>query len=306
MKKTIITTLFIFMMVASFALAIEEPIPTNAQETEAVACCMAMTAECLACVEGMTVEEYCAEEPNMMGCEDVNEKELTPIQQQQKEARAIGEQLKAEYGDDVEAVRQAYQEQAREMLQEYQGDMKQLANEYRAKSVEELQGFINAQKELAEEELEEKKEAIKEKVQKQLQEENEVRIAVHTLLAMKNLTGNIGQQVSEIAREFNNKINQSTELKQQADEKKGLARVFTGGDEETAQKLKQEANNIQEKVRELKSLQEEANLNQEVQTILDEQIQTLEEEERRLEQLAKKESKRGLFGWLWKNKISFE
>ena len=32
------------------------------------ACCMAMTAECVACQHGMSVEEYCAHDPAMPGC----------------------------------------------------------------------------------------------------------------------------------------------------------------------------------------------------------------------------------------------
>merc|ERR1719188_2264495 len=32
------------------------------------ACCMAMTAECLSCSAGLTVEEYCAENPDTEGC----------------------------------------------------------------------------------------------------------------------------------------------------------------------------------------------------------------------------------------------
>ena len=32
-------------------------------------CCEALTADCLACSLGMTVEEYCLINPNEMGCE---------------------------------------------------------------------------------------------------------------------------------------------------------------------------------------------------------------------------------------------
>merc|ERR1712012_197471 len=34
------------------------------------ACCLAMTADCLACSEGKTVEEYCAEKPSTEGCSE--------------------------------------------------------------------------------------------------------------------------------------------------------------------------------------------------------------------------------------------
>ncbi len=35
---------------------------------------------------------------------------------------------------------------------------------------------------------------------------NEVRIAVHTLLSMEDRTGGIGQNISALAREFNNSV----------------------------------------------------------------------------------------------------
>jgi len=31
-------------------------------------CCRAMTAECLSCVEGMGEDEYCAKNPQTIGC----------------------------------------------------------------------------------------------------------------------------------------------------------------------------------------------------------------------------------------------
>ena len=34
-----------------------------------VFCCEAIAAECEACKEGMTVEAYCKDNPEMMGCE---------------------------------------------------------------------------------------------------------------------------------------------------------------------------------------------------------------------------------------------
>ncbi len=43
----------------------------SAEEAEdAVACCMALTADCLACAEGVSVEEYCAANPETAGCEE--------------------------------------------------------------------------------------------------------------------------------------------------------------------------------------------------------------------------------------------
>ena len=39
-------------------------------EPEPRACCMALTASCLACAENISVEEYCKKNPNTVGCEE--------------------------------------------------------------------------------------------------------------------------------------------------------------------------------------------------------------------------------------------
>ena len=32
------------------------------------ACCRAFSADCLSCAEGITIDEYCAKEPDTIGC----------------------------------------------------------------------------------------------------------------------------------------------------------------------------------------------------------------------------------------------
>lgn len=43
------------------------------QESNSQICCQAMTASCLACQANMTIEEYCEENPETAGCEELNE-----------------------------------------------------------------------------------------------------------------------------------------------------------------------------------------------------------------------------------------
>jgi len=43
------------------------------EEPQAAACCRGMTKECLACAAGQTVEEYCEEDPWAAGCEEEDE-----------------------------------------------------------------------------------------------------------------------------------------------------------------------------------------------------------------------------------------
>jgi hypothetical protein len=41
-------------------------------------CCRAMTANCLACAAGLTIKEYCDENPTTAGCKAPMEKEQLP------------------------------------------------------------------------------------------------------------------------------------------------------------------------------------------------------------------------------------
>ncbi|MBN2422840.1 hypothetical protein JXB41_06440 [Candidatus Woesearchaeota archaeon] len=150
-------------------------------------------------------------------------------------------------------------------------------------------------------ELAEEMEGRSEKSQNAYKNQNEVRIAVHSLLAMKEVLGGIGPQVSEIATQFDNSVKTTLQAEEKIEKKSGLARFFTGGDEKAADELASEATKNQEKIKELKQLQEQCDCAEEVKTMLQEQIQSMEQEQTRLMHIAEKEKKsKGIFGWLWK------
>lgn len=92
---------------------VEEPAPEEpAAEEEAVACCMAMNADCLACTEGVEVEEYCANNPETDGCEEyaTTEEEAMeePMEEASEEAMDHGMAMVAaescDYGGKIESI----------------------------------------------------------------------------------------------------------------------------------------------------------------------------------------------------------
>jgi gas vesicle protein len=129
--------------------------------------------------------------------------------------------------------------------------------------------------------------------------QNDVRLAVQTLLAMEDRTGGIGQNISAIAREFNNSVNMSEKLEQKIQDRTGIMRVFLGGDRDAAGQL---ANITSQNQARIQKIQQEMNttmLDPDVRVFLEEQLQAMQNEETRLEQLATREQQdRGLFGWL--------
>lgn len=223
------------------------------------ACCRAMTAECLACTEGISVEEYCELNPETVGCGDDDT---------QPELIMARKRIKAET-----------KEELKEMIRERKQEMEQSENE-----------------------LEEDKERP-EKVKEMLKNANQVRLAVHSMLAMEDLVGGIGRNVSEIARGFNNSVKTTLMAEEKIQKKGGFARFFTGGDKEAAEELEAQVEQNRARIQELKQLMENCDddCDEEVKTMLQEQVQNMEQEQNRLDELAKSEkARKGLFGWIWK------
>lgn len=138
--------------------------------------------------------------------------------------------------------------------------------------------------------------------QKVWKNQNTVREAVHALLLMKDELGGIGQQVSAIAKDFDNSVNKTAKLEEKIQKKSRIAKFFTGGDKETAIELEGEVKANKERVQQLKQLKDSCNCSSdEIKTMYGEQIQLMEQEQTRLGELAEKEkSSRGIFGWLKK------
>lgn len=142
--------------------------------------------------------------------------------------------------------------------------------------------------------------------QKTYQNQNKVRLTVHTLLAMENLTGGIltggiGKNVSAIAREFNNSIQATINVENKLQTRSGLVRFFAGGDEKAAKEIEQQVIQNRLMIQQLIQNMNNCDCDEQVKTMLQEQIQIMEQEQTRLQQLAQKEkSSKGLLGWIWK------
>ncbi len=173
-----------------------------------------------------------------------------------------------------------------------------IKNQLKAGNVAELKQMIQQKQQEMEQELAGLSNKDKQKV---FRNQNQVRLAVHTLLSMENLTGGIGKNVSAIAREFNNSVQSTIRAEEKIQAKSRIMRFFTGGDDEAAGEIEQEVNMNREKIQQLKRLKDQCNCTAEVKAMFQEQIQNMELEQNRLRQLAQSEKKsKGLFGWLWK------
>jgi hypothetical protein len=130
---------------------------------------------------------------------------------------------------------------------------------------------------------------------------NAVRLAVHTFLSLGEVDGGIGQNLSAIARNYNNSVQASVRAEERIESRSGFVRFFAGGDEEAAAELERLRLQNQERIREMNSLIGECECDQETKALLREQLMNMEGEQVRLQQIVVRENAdMGLFGWIWK------
>ena len=150
-------------------------------------------------------------------------------------------------------------------------------------------------------EMNQQMKTLRKEKQKIYKNQNRVRLAVHSLLAMEDLVGGIGPQVREIAREFNNSIKETIQEEERIQARRGLLKFLIGGHKNAAEKLEEKVNRNQERIQRLRDLMESCDCNEEVKAMMREQIQNMEQEQDRLQEVAGNEKKnKGLFGWIWK------
>jgi hypothetical protein len=132
-----------------------------------------------------------------------------------------------------------------------------------------------------------------------IQNENEVRIAVTTLLETEDLSGGIGRNVSAIARDFNNSASSTRKLEDRIQSRNSFVRLLFGGDRDAARELANQTAQNKARIVELQQLISSATLDTEVRAMMEDQVRIVQKEQDRLAQLATREQEdRGFFGRL--------
>jgi superfamily II DNA helicase RecQ len=152
--------------------------------------------------------------------------------------------------------------------------------------------------------LEAQVKGLKEQERVRVENTNRVRLAVQTLLAMENLTGGIGRNVSEIARNFNNSIQSTLRHEEKIQNRNKVLKFLFGRDLKTVKQLENETLRLQEMINSFnKTIESCEECTEEVKEMLQEQLMLMQQEQQRLQQLVQKEKKiKGLFGWIIREK----
>ena len=163
-----------------------------------------------------------------------------------------------------------------------------------ASSFEDLKQKIEERKH----ELEDEEASTTPKFKNAMKNANEVRLAVHALLASRDLLGGIGEQVSEIAKHMNDSVATTTSAEAQIESRSFLVKLFFGGDQKVAKVISKEVERNQESIEKLTELLGQANLSAGIKTALEAQITALGDVQARFQALAEKEQSRwGIFSW---------
>lgn len=219
----------------------------------------------------------------------------------QEQSAGEGEVLQVQTEQETQNIGEAKNlliQQKQQIKEQFKNESKQLIQErqqLKAQTKAELKELIQQKRE----EIENETKSFDETKQKIYKNQNAVRLAVHSLLAMENRTGGIGPQISQIAREFNNSVQATIRAEERIQRRSRLLRLLVGGDEKTAEEIEQEVSRNQQRIQQLIQLREKCDCDEEIKAMLQEQIQNMEQEQTRLKQLAQAEKKiKGIFRWL--------
>lgn len=198
-----------------------------------------------------------------------------------------------------ERAREAHREAAKKQLEmlEKRIELNLDASSTAAISFEDLKRMIERRKE----ELDQEEASTTRDNRDIVEHANEVRLAVHSLLASKELLGGIGPQVSAIAREVNNSLATTTNAEAEIKARGFWKHLLFGGDVQVGDMLAAEVQKDQNRVVELTNLLGQASTTADVKAELQLHIDALNTEIARLQTLATKEqSQQGILGWLFK------
>ncbi len=222
------------------------------------------------------------------------------VKQQIEQVREVAKQQ-------IEQVREAAKEQA-EQRREQTKEMREQAREM-FKERFELQrestttaalswGQMKQLMKERKQELDDEEASTTPRLKSVMKNANEVRLAVHTLLASKELLGGIGPQVSEIARHMNDSVATTTSAEARIESRGFFTKLLFGGDKKASKDISKAVERNGENIAKLTELLNSANLQGEVKAMLETQLTAMQTQQTRLQDVAAGQAKLwGFFSW---------
>jgi hypothetical protein len=193
------------------------------------------------------------------------------------------------------------QEQLNDQVQDQNREKQRIQNQTRAVNVTQLHQQIQERRQ----EQQQEQVGLPPEQQRVMARYSNVSAFVSVLLnesQTREMLGGIGPQVAEYAREFNNSLQAQIRAEERIENRNTFVRFFVGGDEEAAGILEQETLRNQDRIQQMQQLINQCqDCDPQIQQLLQEQLQEMDQQQTRLQQLAQNEKQdKGVFGWLWK------
>lgn len=222
--------------------------------------------------------------------------EESQTENQGEATTSVGEaarEVTKQQGEQVREQAKQIREQAREMVKNrLEFDLEDATTS--VLSFDQLQQSIEQRKQ----ELDDEEASTTPDLHDVVKNANEVRLAVHTLLASKDLLGGIGQQVSEIAKQMNDSVATTTDAEAHIQSRGFFTRLLFGGDTAAANVISNEVAQDQQNIAKLTDLLNQASTTPEVKAVLTAQIDAMQAQITRLQDVATSQAKLwGLFSW---------
>jgi len=170
-----------------------------------------------------------------------------------------------------------------------------IENQFGLKSVGEIKPNIeNKRQELERERLKMKKDD-----QKIYKNQNVIREAVHALQAAGSFAGALGQQISDLAQEFNNAVDKTIAAERKIMARGRIWKSIVGGEKDAAIELLKNVADNNDRIADMQKIIAACECDQEVKTVLGDQLVKMQTENDRLNALGENEAKiNGFIGWI--------
>jgi len=197
--------------------------------------------------------------------------------------------------DDPEKGEAPSPEELQEMNLNAAGNQGQ-GNAFGLKNVSELTPNIESNKK----DLERERLKLNKAAQKVHKNQNAVREAVHALQAAGSFAGTLGQQLSDIAQDFNNAVEKTIASETKINAHGRIWKSIFGGEKDAAIEMLKQAADHKERLADLQKIVTACDAcDPAVKQVLTEQISKIQTETDRLNELGEKEVKiKGFIGWL--------
>lgn len=163
------------------------------------------------------------------------------------------------------------------------------------RNVDELKASIKSRKERFEKE----REGMEGNKALIYENQDRLRSGAQNLMIMENMLGRTGREISDLSMSLNNLSNDSLKYEEEFSKRGGIKKFFFGQKKDIKENFSKNIAEREDKILKLKELYNKCDCDEDVRQIFEEQITNIEDEQNRLDNYFKKETKRkGILRWL--------